>query len=200
MKQSGDAGPWTAGEAVACWHACLVRRAGCSTSSGGPPMQPKHSSGCNAKFRTGCVPQPGLTVPAYWFDTSSPWSAHSTRKRASTWRPGGRGWRAEGEEEWAQKRNQGRLWGQNNLWAEFAFSSGPSTHSESCCIAHTPTTTPTNTHTPTVRTSGKAWGRVAPSGMRPRRASTCSTCFLPSMPCRRGGTRKVGEPQTCCDF
>lgn len=37
---------------------------------------------------------------------------------------------------------------------------------------------------PPLPASGKAWGKVCDSASRPRRCSTCSSCFLPSMPCR----------------
>lgn len=38
-------------------------------------------------------------------------------------------------------------------------------------------------------TSGSACGRVEDSGMRPMRCSTCSSCFLPSRPCKQKAGR-----------
>jgi hypothetical protein len=112
-------------------------------------------------------------VPAYCLLMSSPWSAHSTLKRASTWR---RRWQrgVAGAEEWASAQEGGgaQQAGAQQAAAEF---------SQQC--AQRPGPAPAWASGRRRRTSGSVVGSFSPLARMPSVRSTVSSAVRPSTPC-----------------
>lgn len=86
---------------------------------------------------------------------------------------------------WAYLDNPLEILGQASMWPPVIGHPGTVSHCEGAGQQRRAHGVP-SLMLPQQRTSGKAWGRVAASGMRPSRTSTCSSCFLPNIPCSNG--------------